>query len=156
MKILDFFALTDKSAWAGKIGKCDWKAAEFLADLLRNGKFHELLGNGSLYILADGESLVSFCTLTERDCIDDRTLYPWIGFVFTAPDYRGKRCSGEVISYALRKAEEQGYDTVYLATDHIGLYERYGFSYMESRTDIYGEESRIYRIELPVILSDGE
>lgn len=144
METLDFFTLENKSEWIEKIAKCDWSAAGFLADLLRNKKFHELLGNGSLYILADGENLVSFCTLTERDCIDDRTLYPWIGFVFTAPDYRGKRYSGELISYALQEAREQGYGRVYLATDHIGLYEKYGFIYIESRTDIYGEESRIY------------
>ena len=30
------------------------------------------------------------------------------------------------------------------ATDHIELYEKYGFSYIESRMDVYNEMSRIY------------
>ena len=94
--------------------------------------------------MADSEKLVSFCTLTQRDCIKDNSFFPWVGFVFTAPDYRGKRYSGEVIEAACKRALRQGFDKVYLATDHIGLYEKYGFTYLESRTDIYGEESRIY------------
>mgnify|MGYP003303408069 CR=1 FL=1 len=143
MEIFDYFS-TEQRSWIDKIRVCDWGAAKFLADLLEQNKFHNVLGNGSMFIMADGDKLVSFCTLTCRDCIKDDTLFPWVGFVFTAPDYRGKRYSGEVIEAACKRALRQGFDKVYLATDHIGLYEKYGFTYMESRTDIYGEESRIY------------
>lgn len=144
MRILDFESINEQKQWIDKIRVCDWGAAKFLADLLEQNKFHNVLGNGSLFIMADGDKLVSFCTLTCRDCIKDDALFPWVGFVFTAPDYRGKRYSGEVIEAACKRALRQGFDKVYLATDHIGLYEKYGFTYMESRTDIYGEESRIY------------
>ena len=143
MEIFDYFS-TEQLSWIDKIRACDWGAAKFLADLLEQNKFHNVLGNGSLFIMADGEKLVSFCTLTCRDCIKDDDLFPWIGFVFTSPEYRGKRYSGEVIESACKRALRQGFDKVYLATDHIGLYEKYGFTYMENRTDIYGEESRIY------------
>ena len=144
MRILDFESINEQKQWIDKIRACDWGAAKFLADLLEQNKFHNVLGNGSLFIMADGEKLVSFCTLTCRDCIKDDALFPWIGFVFTSPEYRGKRYIGEVIESACKRALRQGFDKVYLATDHIGLYEKYGFTYMESRTDIYGEESRIY------------
>ncbi len=143
MDIFDYFS-NEQRGWIEKIRACDWRAAKFLADLLEQNKFHNVLGNGSLFIMADGEKLVSFCTLTHRDCIKDDDLFPWIGFVFTSPDYRGKRYSGEVIEAACKRASGQEFDKVYLATDHVGLYEKYGFTYMESRTDIYGEESRIY------------
>lgn len=143
MEIFDYFS-TEQHSWIDKIRVCDWGAAKFLAELLEQNRFHEVLGNGSLFIMADGDKLVSFCTLTHRDCIKDDDLFPWVGFVFTAPDYRGKRYSGEVIEAACKRALRQGFDKVYLATDHIGLYEKYGFTYLESRTDIYGEESRIY------------
>lgn len=144
MRILDFESINEQKQWIDKIRACDWGASKFLADLLEQNRFHNVLGNGSLFIMADGEKLVSFCTLTCRDCIKDDALFPWIGFVFTSPEYRGKRYSGEVIESACKRALRQGFDKVYLATDHIGLYEKYGFTYMESRTDIYGEESRIY------------
>ena len=147
MEIFDYFS-NEQRSWIEKIRSCDWRAAKFLADLLEQDRFHNVLGNGSLFIMADGEKLVSFCTLTSRDCIKDDDLFPWVGFVFTAPEYRGKRYSSEVIEAACQKALRQGFDKVYLATDHVGLYEKYGFTYMESRTDIYGEESRIYSKKL--------
>ena len=143
MEIFDYFS-NEQRSWIDKIRICDWGAAKFLADLLEQNKFHNVLGNGSLFIMADSEKLVSFCTLTSRDCIKDDDLFPWIGFVFTSPEYRGKRYSSEIIESACKRALRQGFDKVYLATDHIGLYEKYGFTYLESRTDIYGEESRIY------------
>ncbi len=144
MRILDFESINEQKQWIDKIRVCDWSAAKFLADLLEQNKFHTVLGNGSLFITADSEKLVSFCTLTRRDCIKDDDLFPWIGFVFTSPEYRGNRYSGEIIEFACEEAKKQGYNKVYIATDHVGLYEKYGFIYMESRTDIYGEESRIY------------
>ncbi len=147
MEIFYYFS-NEQQIWIDKIRICDWRAAKFLADLLEQNSFHKMLGNGGLFIMADGEKLVSFCTLTCRDCIKDDDLFPWIGFVFTAPEYRGKRYSGKVIEAACKRALKQGFDKVYLATDHIGLYEKYGFTYMESRMDIYGEESRIYYKEL--------
>ena len=144
MKILDLQNINEQKQWIGKIRVCDWGAAKLLADLLDKNTFHTLLGNGSLLIMADGEKLAAFCTLTQKDCINDETFFPWIGFVFTSSEYRGNRYSGKLVEYACNKAREQGFENVYIATDHIGLYEKYGFTYTESRTDIYGEESRIY------------
>lgn len=145
MRIFNYFECENQKEWIDKIGRCDWSAARFLAELLSQNRFDETLGEGGkLFLMADGENLVSFATLTKIDCVKDNSLYPWIGFVFTHPDYRGHRYSGDVIESACIAAKVQGYSKVYLATDHIGLYEHYGFEYMETRTDIYGEESRIY------------
>ena len=148
MKIYDMEDLAQQKQWEEKIRECDWAAAKLLSALLAQGKFHELLGDGSLLVLADGEKLVSFLTLTKKDCIADDTLFPWIGFVFTAPEYRGNRYSGRLIGYACEKAKEKGFDKAYIATDHVGLYEKFGFTYMENRIDIYGDDSRIYMKEL--------
>ena len=144
MQILDLHSSNEQKQWKDKIRVCDWGAAKFLADLLEQDKFYEMVGGGSLLILAEEENIVAFCTLTRKDCVDDDSLFPWIGFVFTSPEYRGHRYSEKLITYACNKAKEEGFDTVYIATDHIGLYEKYGFIYMESRLDIYNEVSRIY------------
>lgn len=144
MQILELHNDSEQKQWIDKIHACDWSAAKFLAKLLEQDKFHEVLGEGNLFLMVEEENVVAFCTLTRKDCIDDDSLFPWIGFVFTSQEYRGQRYSGVVIDYACNKAKEQGFDTVYLATDHIGLYEKYGFSYIESRMDVYNEMSRIY------------
>ena len=144
MRIFKFHEEENQSHWIDEIRRCDWGAAHFLADILEQNKFDELLGGGHLFILADGDRLVSFCTLTRNDCVKDDSMFPWIGFLFTVPEYRGHRYSGQVIDAAYTQAREQGEAQVYLATDHIGFYEKYGFTYLETRIDIYDEESRIY------------
>lgn len=144
MEIIDYFQCKNQSAWAEKIAQGDWGAAKFLARLLGEGSFHATLGKGTVYLLVDGDRVVSFVTLTHQDCIADEALYPWLGFFFTFPEYRGNRYGGKVLAYAAEEARRQGHEKVYLATDHIGLYEKYGFSYLENRMDVYGEDSRIY------------
>lgn len=152
MKIIDFSQHPDQQSLIDCIAEGDWSAAKYLARHLRDGSFFRESGGGSLYLLMDGEKIVSFVTLTRRDCIPDDSLYPWLGFFYTFPQYRGHRHGGTLLSYAAEQARKQGYSRVYLATDHIGLYEQYGFSYLESRTDIYGETSRIYVKDLPSMI----
>ena len=144
MYIVNYFDYENKSLLIAEIRKCDWGAAKFLADILEQNRFEELLGGGELFVLMDGDKIVSYCTLTKNDCVKDGTLYPWIGFLFTVPEYRGHRYSEQVIDKAYVTAIEQGHKGVYLATDHVGFYENYGFTYLETRVDIYDEESRIY------------
>jgi GNAT superfamily N-acetyltransferase len=145
MEIVELTDLSDRQYWVDAIDQCEWSAAHFLAQLLREGRFSAVLGeNGKLFLLKDGGKLISFATLTQQDCVADETMYPWIGFVFTTPDCRGNRYAGKLLDYIWLVARDMGYDRVYLATDHVGLYEKYGFTYLESRIDVYHEESRIY------------
>lgn len=144
MRIIDFFACDDSAHWLTEIAKGDWRAAKYLAELLENGTFRSLTGGGTVYLLTEGEALVSFVTLTRLDCIADETIYPWLGFFYTFPAYRGHRYGGRLLDFATAQAGKQGYPQVYLATDHQNLYEKYGFTYIENRMDIYGTDSRIY------------
>lgn len=148
MDIIDYFRAENGEKWRAQIAQYEWRAAKFLAELLKKGEFHQTVGNGTLYLLADGEKLVSFLILAERDCIDAPEYTPWIGFVHTAPEYRGHRHIGKLIDHACTAAREHGSARVYLCTDHVGLYEKYGFTHLENRVSIYGEDSRIYCREL--------
>lgn len=143
MQIIDYFRDERQYHWLEQIRQAQWRAAELLVHLLEEGNFHQLLGRGTLFILADGDRLASFLTLADRDCIDDAALHPWIGFVYTAPEFRGQRCAGRLIDHAVRVAGECGAQHVYICTDHVGLYEKYGFTYLENRVSIYGEDSRV-------------
>ena len=144
MRIVDYFKDDNQTLWRSQIAACEWRAAGLLTKLLEEGTFHELLGRGTLYLLADGDTLVSFMTLAERDCIEAPEYAPWIGFVHTAPAYRGQRCAGKLIDHAVAQAGQHGAKQVYICTDHVGLYEKYGFIYLENRISIYGEDSRVY------------
>ncbi len=149
MKIFAYSSCEDKEKWLSQIKAQDWTAAGFLFSLISENRFYETLGDAAeLYIMADGEKLVSFGTLAPKDEIDDDSLKPWIGFVYTVTEYRGKRLSGELIASLCETARTQGYEKVYLSTDHNGLYEKYGFIYMENRKTVWGEDSRIYYMNL--------
>ena len=152
MEIINYFESTNQPKLIEKIRACDWSAARFLADLLEKGTFDETLGGwGHLFLLLDGENLISFATLTGQDAVRDESLTPWIGFVFTNPEYRGHRYAGKVLAHAEKMAAKLGYGRVYLETDHVGLYEKYGYVYMENRIDCWGEDARVLYKELEEI-----
>lgn len=144
MEIIDYFKSDNPAHWLAEIKKSDWRAAPTLARFIEENSFHKNLGTGTLLLLAEGDRLVSFVTLAQRDCIDDDELSPWIGFVYTFPEYRGHRHVGKLIRRCEEIAAENGVPKIFVCTDHVGLYEKYGFSYMENRVDIYGGDSRLY------------
>ena len=146
MKIIEF----EKEQYILEYFKnCEWNAGKLLYYFIIENKVSELLGdNTKIVVMLDGENVVSFATYSNQDCIDDKTLYPWIGFVYTDKSYRGNRYSQQVINYIVNLAKKDGYSSLFIATDHIGLYEKYGFKYIESRLDIYDEESRIYKLDI--------
>ena len=144
MEIINYFEFENQSMLREKIAACDWSAARFLAELLEKGTFHEMLGGwGQLFLLMDGETLVSFATLTGQDAVRDEALKPWIGFVFTQPEYRGHRYAGQLLDHAEDCAAKQGHHRVYICTDHVGLYEKYGYIYQENRIDYWGDDTRV-------------
>lgn len=144
MEIIDYFKSDKPEHWLAEIKKSDWRAAETLVRFIEEKTFHDNLGKGTLLLLADGNKLISFVTFAERDCIDDEKLSPWVGFVYTFPEYRGHRYVGRLISRCEEIAAEKEIPKIYVCTDHVGLYEKYGFSYIDSRIDIYGGDSRVY------------
>ena len=65
MNIINYFDSDIKQELLEKLEAVDWSAAEFLTAILKENKFYSLLGGeGDLYLLMDGDNLVSFITLT--------------------------------------------------------------------------------------------
>ena len=95
-------------------------------------------------MLLDGENIVSFSTYVFQDEIRDETLFPWVGFVYTFPKYRGNRCFGILLNHIVKLAKEGGYNKIFVSTNEVGLYEKYGFMYFCNMLDITGNDSRIY------------
>ena len=143
MQIIDYFKAENQAQWLVQIASYEWRAAKHLARLLENCEFHANVGEGTLYLLTDGEKLVSFVSLAQRDYLD-APYGPWIGFVHTAPECRGHRYVGKLIDHACQVAAAHGIQQVYINTDHVGLYEKYGFTYLKNCVTSFGEESRIY------------
>lgn len=149
MQILKYFETENREYFRNEIGKADWKAASFLYDIIDTEKLKEICGeNVQVFLLTEGENLISFCTYGDRDNIPDSELKPWIGFVYTFPEYRGKRRVGKLIEYIYSIAKSEGREAIYVSTHDKKLYEKYGFSFMRFEKDNEGEDSFIYRMEI--------
>jgi len=145
MKIIEFFSTDNKEYWLSKMKECDWGAGQYLEKLLREEKLKQLVGESTkVLMLVDGDNLVSFCTFAEKDDVQPTDLTPWIGWVYTFPAYRGKCYAGKLLSYAEALAKEAGIKNIYISTNHIGLYEKYGYGFFQVMKDIEGEDSRVY------------
>lgn len=149
MRIIEYFTTEEKEHWLQEIKKSDWGAGQFLYELLKENCLQEAVGQNALVpMLVDGDRLVAFCTFAPLDDIQPTEMTPWIGFVYTFPEYRGHRYAGMLLDYAESIATIMGKEYIYISTGHTGLYEKYGYTFYKMEKDIGGEDSRVYRKEL--------
>jgi GNAT superfamily N-acetyltransferase len=152
MEVINYFDSDRQSHWLNEIKKGDWGAAGFLYELLSKGTFHDTVGDTSkALLLTDGDNLVSFCTYAEKDDIQSTDLTPWMGFVYTFPEYRGHHYVGLLMEEVERLARQDGVSEVYISTNHIGLYEKYGCEFKTEMKDMKGETSRVYVKKIPEV-----
>ena len=145
MNVINYFDSGRQGHWLEAIGKSDWGAGALLHELLSKGTFFDAVGEGSkVLLLTDGDELVSYCTYARKDDIQPTDLTPWMGFVYTFPQYRGHRYMGRLFGEVERLAKEERVTEVYISTGHVGLYEKYGCEYMTQMNDMGGEPSRVY------------
>lgn len=145
MEIKEYFSCENKELWLGQMESCDWDAGKYLAYLLRSDGLFKLVGEGArVLMLTEGEELVSFCTLAPFDDVQPTELTPWMGWIYTFPEYRGRRCAGRLFAYAEELARAEGAKAIHISTNHIGLYEKYGFEFYKNEKDVEGEDTRVY------------
>jgi len=103
---------------------CSWSAGRNLAKQMQQNKFNEW---ERVFAAIDGSDIAGYCTLSANDCIPNVSYTPYISFMFVGEKYRGNRLSERLINFALKYAKELNFDRVYLVSDHVNLYEKYGF-----------------------------
>lgn len=145
MEIIEYFRTENKEYWLTKLGECEWDAGRMLHRRLLDGSMKQLIGEeAKILLLTDGDNLVSFCTLAPMDDIQPTDLTPWIGFVYTFPAFRGQGYAEKLMRHAEELAKADGAASVHVSTNHVGLYERYGYTFFGMMKDVSGEDSRVY------------
>lgn len=146
MQVIEYFSCDRPEYWLGQIKKSDWGAGQFLYELLSENKLKDAVGeNARVLMLTEGDDLISFCTYAEKDDIQPTDLTPWIGFVYTFPEYRGHRYVGELFREIEKIARAENVHDIYISTNATGLYEKYGYEFYQMMNDMDGEPSRVYR-----------
>jgi len=100
------------------------------------------------YLLVEDNEIIGCAGLITNDFISRMDLYPWICAIFIEEKNRGNSYSSLLIDKAKHDAKNAGFENLYLSTDHIGLYEKYGFEYIGQGYHPWDEESRIYELKL--------
>lgn len=123
------------------IRNSSWLGGEHLADIIKNNELSEW---ETVFIAIVDNRIIGFCTILKEDYYPENRYYPWISNVFVDEKYRGNRISERLIDSAARYAKERGFDKVYIPTDIIGLYEKFGFTKIDELRNYEGNIDSIF------------
>ena len=118
---------------------------EHLSQNLRNWVFTEW--ETPFVAIADGE-IVGMASIMKTDYYPLPELYPWVSSIFVTEEHQGQRISGKLIDFANAYAKKCGFDRTYIPSEHVGLYEKYGYRYLKDIVNYGGGTDRLYVKEL--------
>ena len=82
------------------------------------------------YLCMDGDRIVGGMGVIENDFHDRKDLSPNVCAVYTEEEYRCKGIAGELLNMVVEDTKKKGITPIYLVTDHINFYERYGWEFL--------------------------
>ena len=137
-------AILTQKEW-GK--KCNTQA-EFNQKILRKiEKIKNNLGNKNYckLILLDNDKLVGFISIFEHDCEERQDLSPWYATMYVKDKFRGKGYSKILNNAILEEAKNRGFKKLYLKTDLINYYEKFGAIFLDTLNN--GEKLYYFNLE---------
>lgn len=118
--------------------KSDDEVKEKVSSILSGDKVISVLG------LVDDDTLIGFISLFKYDGDERRDLSPWYATMYVKDEFRGKGYSKLLNDAIINEARNLGYSKIYLKTDLVNYYEKFGAKYIE---DLECGE-KLYYIEL--------
>lgn len=111
-------------------------------------KIHESLttkdGLPFTFLLLRNDVIIGFYQLIEQEFLTRKDLSPWIAPLFIDKKERGNALGSLLLEHARKIAGKLGYQRVYLTTDHIRYYEKYGFREIGLDNFEWGRPTKIY------------
>ena len=112
--------------------------------------FHSLTTKSPLprwYLMLKDDQIIGIYGLITNDFNSRGDLWPWLAALYVEPSERGNAFGAKLLAHGVKEGEKLGFPTVYLFTDHIGYYEKYGWQYKCDAYGVDGEKSRVYEIQ---------
>ena len=97
------------------------------------------------YLCFDGEDIIGGMGVIENDFHDRKDLAPNVCAVYVNEDRRCQGIAGKLLNFVVEDQKVHGITPIYLVTDHIGFYERYGWEFLcMAQGDGEPEPTRVY------------
>ena len=68
--------------------------------------------------------------MIENDFHDRKDLTPNVCAVYTEKEYRGQGIARKLLDMVVKDMKSKGITPIYLATNHVNFYERYGWEFL--------------------------
>ncbi len=98
--------------------------------------------------IIDGEPVGMYQLSMHDDLVSRPDIYPWLINVYVDEKFRGRDICRRLMETVEKNAKNAGASELYLYTNHIGLYEKFGWEYIED-VKTFKEDSptaRLYRL----------
>lgn len=82
------------------------------------------------FLCLHDDKIVAGMGVIENDFHDRKDLTPNVCAVYTDEEHRGKGIAGNLLNMVVEVMKSKGITPLYLVTDHIGFYERYGWEFL--------------------------
>lgn len=103
------------------------------------------------YVALINNEPVGMYQISMSDDLDSRPdIYPWLINVYVDEKYRGKNICRRLMLSVNENAKKANLKELFLYTKHIGLYEKFGFEFVEE-VKTFKKDSpieRLYRLEI--------
>ena len=100
------------------------------------------------YLLRDDGETLGCVGIITNDFISRMDIYPWLCALYVEEKYRRRGIGAMLVEKCKEETKKAGFPALYLCTDHVGYYERFGFEYIGDGYHPWGESSRIYKATL--------
>lgn len=153
--MLNIYNIKDKQKYLKEVSiltQKEWGKKSLTEDEFNNkiehkiNKIINLLDNPSYckLILLDDDKLIGFISIFPTDGEERQDLTPWYATMYVKEEYRGNGYSKILNDAILKEAKDRGFNKIYLKTDLINYYEKFGAKYIEDLAN--GE--KLYYIQL--------
>ena len=82
------------------------------------------------YLCLNGNKIIGGLGVIENDFHNRKDLSPNVCAIYTEEAFRGQGIAGRLLTMAVDDMASKGISPLYLVTDHIGFYERYGWQFL--------------------------
>ena len=122
-----------------------WENGHKLAKRMKENHFFDF---ESVFVAIEEGEILGYCTFITQLYPHNDKYSPWITSIFVDEKGRGKKISGLLIEKAINHAKENKITKVYISCHITGLYEKYGFTQVDTFMGKDNKDQLIYVKEI--------